>query len=299
MRILKNTNLVYFALSIMLASFNGIAEEHDLSQLPHILNPKNITYLDQNWSEKDRQYFYFTDQGSRLLPYNIFMNLVHADGKKLFRNPENMLRYGFIPVAKSKENPDGLPIGFSRGVNSVGISCAACHTQQIKYRDEYIRIDGGQSMVDLPMFLRELDEAMKKTIEDPETFNRFASRIPGTSLHTAIKVAMKKRLQENYIIRSESNLSNHSEVAYGFSRLDAFGAILNKGLLYTGVKDNFNSANAPTSYPYMWDTPQHDYVEWNGSQSNGNIGALARNIGEVIGVFGEVDPTPKKWLFFF
>ncbi|MCZ6803364.1 MAG: di-heme-cytochrome C peroxidase [Proteobacteria bacterium] len=74
--------------------------------------------------------------------------------------------------------------------------------------------------------------------------------------------------------------------------------MLNKGLLLTGVKDNFNPPDAPTSYPYIWDTPQHDYVEWDGSQTNSSIGALARNVGEVIGVFGDVEPVTKKWLFF-
>ena len=62
------------------------------------------------------------------------------------------------------------------------------------------------------------------------------------------------------------------------------------------MEDNFNEPDAPTSYPYLWDTPQHDYVEWNGSQANSHVGALARNVGEVIGVYGRVDTTPTTWL---
>lgn len=96
-----------------------------------------------------------------------------------------------------------------------------------------------------------------------------------------------------YAFRKDYNRRNATDVAYGFSRLDAFGAILNKALFLTGVKDNFNSPNAPTSYPYIWDTPQHDYVEWNGSQTNSSLGALARNVGEVIGVYGEVHMEAK------
>ena len=68
-------------------------------------------------------------------------------------------------------------------------------------------------------------------------------------------------------------LHNHSDVPPGDSRLDAFRAILNQALLATGV-------------------------EWNGSQSNTSIGALVRNIGEVIGVFGDIDTETKKWLGF-
>jgi hypothetical protein len=51
----------------------------------------------------------------------------------------------------------------------------------------------------------------------------------------------------------------------------------------------FNPANAPVSYPYLWDTPQHDYVQWNGVGSNAGLGPLGRNVGEVIGVFGTMD----------
>ena len=51
----------------------------------------------------------------------------------------------------------------------------------------------------------------------------------------------------------------------------------------------YNSANAPVSYPYLWDISQHDYVQWTGLVSNGGIGPLGRNVGQVIGVFGSLD----------
>jgi hypothetical protein len=38
----------------------------------------------------------------------------------------------------------------------------------------------------------------------------------------------------------------------------------------------------------LWDTPQHDVVQWNGAAPNAGIGSLLRNIGEVLGVFGNV-----------
>ena len=110
------------------------------------LDQKKIIYLDQNWTDKDRQFFYFTDQGSRFIPYDIFVNLEQAGTQDLFKSPENMLRYGYIPVPVSKENPDGLPIGFVRADEKLGLTCAACHTQQLKYAGRFIRIDGGQSL---------------------------------------------------------------------------------------------------------------------------------------------------------
>ncbi len=54
-------------------------------------------------------------------------------------------------------------------------------------------------------------------------------------------------------------------------------------------KKIFNTANAPVSYPYLWDTPQHDYVQWNGIVQNAGLGPIGRNAGEAIGVFGTLD----------
>jgi mono/diheme cytochrome c family protein len=51
----------------------------------------------------------------------------------------------------------------------------------------------------------------------------------------------------------------------------------------------FNAPNAPVSYPFLWDIPQHDYVQWNGVAANAGLGPIGRNTGEVIGVFGTMD----------
>jgi len=293
--------LNYYCLFLFLVSAFNLpvsATENGLVD-PDALNPGKIVYLEQNWTEKDRQYFYFTDQGSRFMEYEIFANLEYGDSETLFRSPENMLRYGYIPVPASKSNPDGLPIGFTVQDGQVGFTCAACHTQQIKYGDKFIRIDGGQAMADFAKFREDLEQSLYIVLNDPEMLIRFVQRVSGDNATGEQGTLLKSRIEKEYAWISDYNRRNHTEVAYGYTRLDAFGAILNKGLFLAGGKDNFNPPNAPTSYPYMWDTPQHDYVEWNGSQSNSNAGALARNVGEVIGVFGQVNTTPKQWLFFF
>jgi hypothetical protein len=43
------------------------------------------------------------------------------------------------------------------------------------------------------------------------------------------------------------------------------------------------------SYPVLWDTPQHDKIQWNGAAENKGLGALGRNVGEVLGVFGDFE----------
>ncbi len=262
------------------------------------LEIENLIYLEQNWTAADREWFYFVDQGSRLMPYRIFINLEQADNNKLLSETFNLLRFGFLPAKQTKNNPDDLPVGFTVNDDYLGLNCAACHTQQVKYKDKFIRIDGGQSMMDLPMFLSAIEASMRATIEDEEKYKRFEKRVLADRSSDKDRSTLKQEFQDYYATRKENNRRNQTNVAYGYSRLDAFGAILNKGLLLTGVKDNFNPPDAPTSYPYIWDTPQHDYVEWDGSQSNADIGALARNVGEVIGVFGDVEPVTKKWLYF-
>lgn len=256
----------------------------------------NVTYLDQNWSDTEREYFYFADQGSRLIPYDYFLHLEQADSQDLFRSDSNMKRLGLIPTSSSANNPDGLPIGLTRNDDYMGPTCAACHTQQLTYQNQTIHIDGGQSFLNLNQFLADLTLALKTTLDNPEKLNRFQANVLGDDALLAEQAALKQDLQKLYEKRHAHMAHNHADVPSGYARLDAFGAILNQALLATEVEGNRNAPNAPTSIPYIWDTPQHDYVEWNGSQSNTGVGALARNIGEVIGVFGDIDTETTKWL---
>ena len=257
-----------------------------------------IRFLEQNWTEDERDFFYYADQGSRLLPYDLFLHLEQANSEQLFRADDNMQRLGFIKGDVSKNNPDGLAIGLTRNDDFMGVTCSACHTQQITYNNQSIRIDGGQAFIDLRGFLTELTNALKATAEDDDKLQRLAANINQTTPTTEQIEAIKQQLVKQYNTRIEYMAANYTHVDYGYTRIDAFGAILNKALTVTGVEGNTNPANAATSIPYIWDTPQHDYVEWNGAQVNTRSGALARNIGEALGVFGEITPQTTKWLGF-
>jgi hypothetical protein len=79
------------------------------------------TYLDQGWNEEQRLEFYFTAQGSQLIPYKWFLALEQTAAELPFRDAENMHRYGILTADPTDLNPDGLPIGFVRdGVDPVG-----------------------------------------------------------------------------------------------------------------------------------------------------------------------------------
>ncbi len=296
---LASTGLVLpLLLPALLYSSEPLAESGASFVDKGMLDNEQLIYLQQNWSTEEREWFYHADQGSRLISYQLFLSLEQHDNDAPFIADEYLLRFGLIPSAVTSQNPDKLPIGFSRNKDALGLTCAACHTQQLKYNGKFVRIDGGQPMFDLQYFLSELEKAMQSTLLDKDKLSRFIQQYMAIS---SIKDedTIQQLLEIEHDKLADHNRRNHAEHAYGFSRLDAFGAILNKGLFLTGVKDNFISPNAPTSYPYIWDTPQHDYVEWNGSQSNTGPGALARNVGEVIGVFGHVDTAPSTRLLFF
>jgi hypothetical protein len=87
--------------------------------------------LEQNWTAEEREQFYFTAQGSQLIPFKWFLELEQVDSEKPFRDDQNMRRYGFLPAPSSKLNPEGLPVGFVRdGVNPVANEVAGLESAQ-------------------------------------------------------------------------------------------------------------------------------------------------------------------------
>src|SRR6516162_8296478 len=78
-----------------------------------------VIYLNQAWSQDDREWYYNFSQGATVLSYDIFLNLEVADRQELFRSDANSERYGLIPQpANPRTNPDALPIGVSKTVIS-------------------------------------------------------------------------------------------------------------------------------------------------------------------------------------
>ncbi|MDQ6986702.1 MAG: di-heme-cytochrome C peroxidase [Mariprofundaceae bacterium] len=269
---------------------------------------KKIVYLEsQQWDDGDSLWFYNTTQGSDLIPYDIFLNLKTADNaKELFRSSNNMRKYRYLTQNPSMDNPDGLPVGFVKddfdGKQYVGFTCAACHTTQVNYKGVGIRIDGGPALADMDGMLLALDNALGATLQNPEKLNALAQAIYGAEQSAAdfkgeLEKAKAKVAKYNRINVSENN--GHP-VAYGYARLDAFGRIYNRILDHLKPGASFNSPNAPVSYPFLWDTPQYDFVQWNGIGNNnsggaaGFFGPLGRNTGEVLGVFATFELENKK-----
>lgn len=275
-------------------------------------NTTNIVYLEQNWDRQDSLWFYNTTQGSNWLPYDIFLYLEQADSEKLFRDNENMNRYRYLTQAPSFGNPDGLPIGFVKDTYQdkeyIGFTCAACHTAQLDYKGTGIRIDGGPALADMERMLLELELALKSSLDNADKFVRLSQRILGKKYsNEKARADFRKKLKAVYERQAFYNFSNapkHGDdaVHYGYGRLDAFGRIFNRILSHIAPDDktNFNPANAPVSYPFLWDTPHSDFVQWNGIGNNhkddpfGFLGPLGRNVGEVLGVFATFSITADE-----
>ena len=263
-----------------------------------------IVYLNQNWDRWDSLWFYNTTQGSDFLPYDIFINLEQKQSKALFKDPANMSQFRYLPQRDSWDNPDALPVGFVKdeyqGGEYVGFTCAACHTTQINYKKTGIRIDGGPTLADMEGMLAALQEALTATLNDKEKLSRLTAKIGDDESKT------KERLQQTLAtlseyIRINTPTNGDKVVHYGYGRLDAFGRIYNRVLAHmTPGQDNFNPPNASVSYPFLWDTPQHDYLQWDGVADNndgsvaGFLGPLGRNTGEVLGVFATFSLEKQK-----
>ena len=267
--------------------------------------------LDQSWTTDTQQAFYFTDQGSRIMPYKWFLALEQASNQNLFRDNDNINRYRYLPAGVTDWNPDGLPVGFVKNVDKknksewMGFTCAACHTTQLRYQGVEMRIDGGPTLADFETFNVDLVAALSATYRQQDKFERFALAVLGgeatpnkvNALRQAL-LLQTESLEKRYLL----NRPTPTQPDWGFARVDAIGAIFNQILAdFNGLPTEGRPADAPVSYPFLWGTHQADVVQWPGFAPNGpaSIGALIRNGGEVLGVYGQLnvpdDPTIKHY----
>jgi hypothetical protein len=264
--------------------------------------------LDQGWNDHEREVFYYAPQGAELLPYEWFLALETLDGGELFHAQEHLARFGYLPGQLNKLNPDGLPTGFTRdlvpdGSRWLGMNCAACHVNDIHYQGTVIRIDGAGNLADFDSFIRTLTDALELTLADPERLARFRQRLLALLPESEHEVALSEleiRMQgmvDKGRLWEWRNQVPDTAGPPGYGRVDALSIILNQAASRDlGVLSNARQVSAPVSYPFVWGAPQHDRVQWNGAAPNAGLGALGRNVGQVIGVFGDIVLFPKPSL---
>jgi hypothetical protein len=259
-----------------------------------------VIYLDQAWSQADRELYYQTSQGSIAISSDIFFNLEIAGSQELFRSDANSERFGLIPQAPNpRTNPDGLPIGISKtefttgrwaGPPQMGVTCAACHTGQLHYKGKRIRIDGSNgNTFDFMAYIFGLDDAMQANLTDTAKFDRLAARVDASSPDA--KSALRKRFEsEAALINQYRTRALVTPSEWGPGRIDAIAAIVNRIVAYgTGIHENFSTPLAPTKAPFLWNSPHGSWNQWRGVQQD----SIVRNEAEAMGVFSGLDLTSK------
>ena len=254
------------------------------------LKPDSLIHLEQGWTPQLAVKTHHTSFGSRLLPYPWAKSLKTTQGDA-FLSRASIERMGFLYEQESELNPMGLPVGFTidqdkQGTEWLGLGCAACHTGEVHYKGNRIRLEGGQSLVNFTLFEKTVSDSLEQILASEKQFSEFYQ-----SLKTqTTKIEVKNLVQEKLAYLKNRQSINHSAVDYGYGRLDAFGQIFNTvGVELLGIPDNKLSPDAPVSYPVLWDAPHLDVVQWNGSAPNFGPGPLFQNVTTAIAVYGTMN----------
>jgi hypothetical protein len=267
-----------------------------------------VILLDQAWSKDDREWYYQFSQGSAVLSYDIFLNLEAADSQDLFRNGLDKPKYGLIPQPVSPANPDGLPIGVSKTTvataikgwpagDYAGVTCAACHEGQLKYKGKLIRIEGGNAnTMDFQGMIQGLDEALQQNLADPAKFERLAGRLKLTTADA--KDQLRQRIEsESARVHEYGTRTSITPHPWGPGRMDATTMIVNRTTaVLPGIPQNSSIGLAPAKPPFLWNTPQGLWTQWSAYVQS----PIRRNFGESTGVFLPIDlssRSPAEGLF--
>jgi hypothetical protein len=258
-----------------------------------------VRYASQGgqWTQALRNDFYTRDQGARIIPFAWFKALKRPDGSGFL--DDSMARYGYLP---NPESPTpGLPVGFltasENGVRTLSMTCSACHTRQIEAQGASWRIDGGPALSDFQSFIADIDKAVDKILSDQAAFSDFATAVGANGVHA------RKQLRDDVEawFKPYHTLMTRAlpSPGWGVGRADAVSMIFNRVAgLDIGepplriIEHNIALADAPVRYPFVWDAPIQAMTQWPGFAKNGDdVLALARNVGEVYGVFGVYRPS--------
>jgi hypothetical protein len=279
--------------------------------------------LKQGWTGPQVAEWYGLPQGSRLVPKSWLLALEQPTGTGKFLDPayiagfRYLTRPGDLPVGFAEDRQDDTRFGATHlrwkrnqapTETWVGMTCAACHTAEIRSGTNVMRVQGGPTLGDFQGLIGAFNDALAKTRADEPKFQRFAQDVLGPNPNATDVAMLRTSLASLSTYQNKIAAMNQTQLVYGPGRLDAVGYIFNKVALTakpTGA--TANKADAPVSYPFLWNIAQHHKVQWNGIASNAPFtvggqthdpGALARNVGEVIGVFADIQAPNGPNLFY-
>jgi hypothetical protein len=205
---LTSSTRPFVALPLLLAVLAGCSND-----LPERETPENVVWLEQNWTEEQRQWYHHADQGTHsfLIPLEWFVAL-EQPGWRLMGSPgllsdsDFLARIGFIPDAVNPQNPRGLPVGFAVGQTDpatgdtpVGLTCAACHAGHMTYKGTSLRYDGAPAMIAPDQLMAALFRSMAETNFNKRQFGRFADRVLGEEHTEEAEDELKKEFSTNFM----------------------------------------------------------------------------------------------------
>ena len=251
--------------------------------------------------------------------------------KTVRADAETLRRFGYVntPGVKTEpapatvaglrptpvENFDGLPVGFSRMTpvinpgtgqpdsDKIGLTCAACHTGSIRYKDVSVRFDGGAAMLELRKLEMATGLSIFYTLIVPGRFDRFADRVLGPEASKEERNKLKQELKgvgdflkaQIEITAKTLKAKGQKDTDEGYGRLDALNRIGNQ-VFYTdlaagglsGYENNMHANDAPVSFPPVWTVPWFWWAQYDASIEQ----PLIRNAGEALGVSALVNLSP-------
>lgn len=234
--------------------------------------------------------FYHLPEGGELLPLELLRALESTRTFKPFM--EDLDRFRLIA---DPEDPDGLPVGMSATLMNgkraeprmVFFNCAACHTSELTYKGQALRIEGAPAHFDMAGFIVELLSSMDSTLANPERMAAFLKRLNAKplrlkdgqqQLQSALEVTRLLTAKVAYLQRLRGLRPTSPS---GFGRLDAFAATRN---LLFGDKYSMD-VNSPVSLPPLFGFARLSWFHYD----NNTNSILQRNIGEDLGVGAVAD----------
>jgi hypothetical protein len=280
---------------VALISFLGcleIVNDKENNDYLGFYTPKSISWTEQGWSQEERDYWHHLNAGQEFAPLSWLKALEAPDTTLSMLDPAYLRSLGFLDKEITQFNPEGLPVGFSikpaenKGRVMLGLTCASCHTGQINFKGNALRIDGGSANFNIYQFFTDYGTALGKTLQDADAWKKFSTSVlkmePGSEydLRKEVEEVINTALWE---AEAYSKLTTPS-VEAGHGRMDPFNRIGNE-VFGLGLKDqrNYHASNAPVGVPYMWDITRFDWVHYNASFNQ----PVARNILQVLGNGGK------------
>jgi hypothetical protein len=169
----------------------------------------------------------------------------------------------------------------------------------LEHGNHRILIDGGQGMVSLDKFREALKLSLAYNKFLPGRFDRFAKRVLGNT-YSPQSLSLLEGQFDSFLAAAKKQGDLEAEMVKqgaveGFTRLDALNRIGNEvfGNQMKNPANMFPTAG-PVSFPFIWNAPWLDWVQYNSSIQQ----PMVRNAGEAMGVKGMVNLSdPEKPVF--